>query len=107
MDSSTIKKLVDDELARAESFTNFHGITADNLRSFLVEPFMARTDPDDLETPPRDMWIVLQESSAPTEGYVVVYDAVTKRWGVAEHNGDTGYTLIVSAPSLAEALSGM
>jgi len=107
MDSSTVKKLVEDELARAEPFTNFHGITPANLRSLLVEPFTVRTDPDDLETQPRDMWVVLQERRIPTEGYVVVYDPATRYWGVGEHTGDADYTLIVSASSLAGALSGM
>ena len=107
MDSSTIKKLVEEELARGDSFESFHGITPANLRSLLVEPFAVRTDPDDLETQARDMWVVLQERPTPTEGYVVVYDPATRDWGVAEHAGDAGYTLVVSASSLAEALSGM
>jgi len=107
MDSSTIKSLVEYELARGDSFTSSHGITPANLRSLLVEPFAVRTDPDDLETQPRDMWVVLQERPKPTKGYVVVYDPATRGWGVAEHAGDSGYTLVVSASSLAEALSGM
>jgi len=72
MDSSTIKSLVEDELARGDSFTSSHGITPANLRSLLVEPFAVRTDPDDLETQPRDMWVVLEERPTPTDGYVVV-----------------------------------
>jgi hypothetical protein len=107
MDSSTIKRLVEDEVARGDSFTCSHGITPANLPSFIVEPFAVRTDPDDLETQARDMWIVLQERPTPTDGYVVVYDPATRGWGVAEHAGDGDYTLVVSASSLAEALSGM
>ena len=107
MDSSTIKSLVEDELTRCDSFTSSHGITPANLRYLLVEPFAVRTDPDDLQTQPRDMWVVLQERPTPTDGYVVVYDPATRDWGVAEHAGDAGYTLVVSASSLAEALSGM
>ena len=61
MDIFAIKSLVETELARGESFTNYHGITPATIRSFLVEPFTARTDPDDLETQPRDMWVVLQD----------------------------------------------
>lgn len=107
MDSSTIKSIVEDELARGDSFTSSHGITPSNLRSLLVEPFPVRTDPDDLETQPRDMWVVLQEKPTPTVGFVVVYDPATRDWGVAEHAGDGDYTLVVSASSLAQALSGM
>ena len=106
MDIVAIKSLVEKELARGESFTNYHGITPANVRSFLVEPFMARTDPDDLETQPRDMWVVLQERRT-LDGYVVVYDPQSKAWGVAEHAGDGDYTLVIAASSLAEALSGM
>jgi hypothetical protein len=106
MDISTIKSLVETELARGESFTNYHGITLATIRSFLVEPFTVRTDPDDLETQPRDMWVVLQERHTP-DGYVVVYDPTSKAWGVAEQAGGGGYTLIVSASSLAGALSSM
>ena len=107
MDSSTLKKLVEDELARANSFINFHGITQENVRFFLVEPFAVRTDPDDLETEPRDMWVVLQEHYKPTKGYVVVYDHFSEAWGIAEHVPGGDYILVASAPSLAEALSGM
>jgi hypothetical protein len=107
MDSSDIKNLVESELKRGESFTSFHGITPATIRSFLVEPFTARTDPDDLEAQPRDMWVVLQERRTPSTGYVVVYDPATGAWGIAEHAGDDRFTLIVSAPSLAGALSGM
>ena len=107
MDSASIKKLVEDELVRADSFTNYHGITRSNLRSFLVEPFAIRVDPDDLETQPRDMWVVLKENSKPTDGYVIVYDPATKDWGVAEHVREKGYILVISADSLAKAIDGM
>jgi hypothetical protein len=107
MDSSKVRALVESELARGEPFSNFHGITPDNVRSFLVEPFIIRTDPDDLETLPRDMWVVLQECGAPTEGYVVVYDPLKQTWGVAEHVRGADYILIAGASSLAEALEGM
>lgn len=107
MDSSSVKNLVVAELARGDSFTSFHGITPANLHSLLVEPFTVRTDPDDLETSPRDMWVVLQERPVSTDGYVVVYDPATRHWGVAEHTAGGDYTLVASGSSLAEALSGM
>jgi hypothetical protein len=107
VDTSIVKCLVERELKRGELFTGFHGITPATIRSFLVEPFAVRTDPDDLETQPRDMWVVLQERPTPSVGYVVVYDPATEAWGVAEHTGDDYFTLVASAPSLARALSGM
>ena len=107
MNSSIIKQLVQNELARAEPFRNFHGITLDNIRSFMVEPFPVRTDLDDRETGPRDMWVVLQECLVPAQGYVVVYDPQNKSWGIAEHTDDNTYVLVTSAASLAEAISDM
>lgn len=107
MDSSTIKSLVESELKREQPYVNYHGISTSNIRSFLVEPFTVRTDPDDSETQPRDMGVVLQERRTPTERYVVVYDPLKQTWGVAEHTGDNRYILVVSASSLSEALDGM
>lgn len=107
MDSSTIKCLVECELQREQPYVNYHGISPANIRSFLVEPFTVRTDPDDLKTQPRDMWVVLQERDTPIEGYVIVYDPYNKTWGVAENTGNNRYILVVSAPSLNEALDGM
>jgi len=107
MNSSIVKGLVEDQLTRGESFTNFHGITPGNVRSFLVDPFSVRVDPDDLETAPRQMWVVLQECRAPTEGCVVVYDPYDETWGVAEHVGGGDYVLVISSPSLAKAIDGM
>lgn len=107
MDSSTVKGLVERELQRQQSYESYHGISRSNLRSFLVNPFPVRTDPDDMETPPRDMWVVLQERGTPTEGYVIVFDPLDNSWGVAEHTGNDLYVLVVSASSLSEALDGM
>ena len=107
MDSSTVKRLLEEELARDEPFHNLHGITPENLRSFLVEPFAVRTDPDDLETQPRAMWIVLQERRKPTDGYVVVYDPLSKTWKVAEHVKGDDYIAVITGLTLAQALDGM
>ena len=107
MNSSTIMRIVDDELARSEPFTNLHGITPATVRSFLVEPFVVQVDPDDLETQPRNMWVVLQEKPRPNDGYVVVFDPASKTWGVAELRRGNDYTLLISAPSLARAVNSM
>lgn len=107
MDSSKVKRLLEEELARDEPFHNSHGITPENVRSFLVEPFAVRTDADDLETQPRAMWIVLQERRKPTDGYVVVYDPLSKTWKVAEHVKGDDYIAVITGKSLARALDGM
>ena len=44
MDSSKVKRLLEEELARDEPFHNSHGITPENVRSFLVEPFAVRLE---------------------------------------------------------------
>jgi hypothetical protein len=107
MDSSTIKRLLEDELARGERFSNWHGFTPENLRSCLVEPFAVQVDPDDLETSPRMMWVVLQLSRKPTEAYRIVYDPLSKQWAVVEHVKDNEYVAIIFASSLAGALTAM
>ena len=75
--------------------------------SCLVEPFPVRTDPDDLETQPRAMWVVLQEHRNPTDGYVVVYDPLSTKWMVAEHVKGDDYVALIAGSSLAQALAGI
>jgi hypothetical protein len=103
---AVIQQVVRDEIAKGQAFSNFHGITADNLEAFLVPPFEIMVDPDDLETQIRPMWVVLQVSASPKDGQVIVYDP-DGHWGVAEHVRDGDYVLVTAAPSLAEALDGM
>ena len=107
MDSSEVKKLLEEELARGEPFNNWHGITSESVRSCLVEPFPVRTDPDDLETQPRTMWVVLQEHRDPRDGYVVVYDPLSTEWIVAEHVKGDDYIAVIAGSSLAQALDGI
>lgn len=107
MNISTVKQLLEEELARGEPFDNWHGITSENVRLYLVEPFPVRTDPDDLKTQPRTMWVVLQEYRNPTDGYVVVYDPLSKTWKVAEHVKGEDYIAVITGQSLAQALDGM
>jgi hypothetical protein len=108
MEAATIRMLVKDELERDAPFINSHGITRANLDSHLVDPYSIHIDPDDLETTPRDVWVVLHERSSSDEGYVVVYDPLFNRWGIAERSPlASTYTLVVSAGSLSEALEAM
>ena len=109
MDTATVRLLVEQQLKNAGSFVNMHGITEANVRSLLVDPFEATVDPDDLETVPRPMWVVLQQRASPYDGYVVVYDPATEDWGVAELDKDDvrKNVLVVSAQTLQGALDGM
>ena len=106
MSPKDIQALVEAQL-RGAAFHNCHGITPGNVDRFLVEPRQVLVDPDDLETGPRRMWIVLQERASAADGYSVVFDETNGSWGVAElaPNGDC--VLVVSADSMAEALDAM
>ena len=107
MSPDDVKQAVTAEIQADIAFRNFHGITPQNLQSFLVEPYEVVVDPDDLETNPRPMWVVLHERRQPREGYVVVFDPLHSSWGIAEFTNDSKLTLVVSAPSFAKALEGM
>jgi hypothetical protein len=98
---------LDEEIATAVHFTCHHGITPENLTDFLVEPYPVTVDPDDLETGPREMWIVLKERPLTDDGYVVIYDPMNGGWGVAEKTDKEAHVLVIGADSLAEALEGM
>ena len=107
MTRSEVETSIAREIERRDPFENYHGITLENLRSFLVEPFEATVDPDDLETEPRPMWLFLQLTQDPTQGYCVAYDPACSSWSVVEHVRDGTYIQVVAGDSLAKALSGM
>lgn len=102
-----VKNAVAEQIQAGLAFRNLHGITPENVQSFLVEPYLVTVDPDDLESEPRSMWVVLHERPHPRDGYVVVFDPHDACWGVAEFSKGPVLTLVVSAPNLAEALSAM
>jgi hypothetical protein len=106
MEASDIQRIVREEVSRGQAFDNSHGITPQSLGEFLVQPFRVRADPDDTESPPRDMWVVLQERPHEADGYAVVYDPLVGGWGVVERAG-TDYVLVCAADSLAAALTSM
>ena len=107
-EAAAIRQAVNEELAKGKEFSNLHGITTENLDTFLVAPFEVLVDPDDLETQARRMWVVLQESADPKDGHVIVYDpAGDTHWGVAEHVGNGEYVLLASGNSLSNALDSM
>lgn len=103
MTPKQITALVEQQLSVVN--TSFHGITSANIRSFLVVPYLAMVDPDDLESVARKMWIVLEERV--DAGYLIAYDFAFNSWAVVERGTDSGYTQIVAAPTLSGALDGM
>lgn len=108
MNISEVNAKIEEELQRSDPFDNSHGITHANLRRFLVEPYEAAVDPDDLESATRKMWIVLHERpSSPHEGYVVAYDPICATWAVAERGSTVDFVQVVAAETLATALEAM
>ena len=107
MDKNEVKEILDREIKQLDNFMNYHGITLVNLGYFLVEPFEIYVDPDDLETSPRYMWVVLQEYKDIKLGYSVVFDPYNNNWGIAEHISSDEYVLVIGAETLKDALEGM
>lgn len=107
MNASEVEAKVQAELRIDREFDNSHGITKGNLHHFLVKPYSVLVDPDDLESAPRDMWIVLHEfPKAPDQGYAGVYDPATGSWAIVEPTG-AGFVQVIVASTLAAALEGM
>lgn len=103
MNEAEIEFKTKQEIDDLGKFENFHGITKENIRAFLVKPYLVQVDPDDLETEIRDMWVVL---SPPSE-MLVAFDPQQKIWAVIEPSSDENYIQVVFGASLSEALDGM
>lgn len=103
MTEQEIKNLVGESLSELDEFNNFHGITKENINSFVVPPYQVIVDPDDLETEKRNMWVVLN----PPGNYLIAYDIFHKGWSVIESGSSNEYVQVVVGSSLAEALDGM
>ena len=103
MNSQKIKKLVYEQISSAIEFKNFHGVTKDNISTFLVEPYSVLVDPDDLETEERKMWVTLQ----PPGELLIAFDPLKESWAVIESLNNNKFLQVVSGETLAEALDGM
>jgi hypothetical protein len=107
MTSIEVQQLVSDELGRIAALSNFHGISINNVSQFLTSPEEIWVDPDDPETEPRCMWLVLRERPGADDGYVVVFDPTSMGWCVAEPVASGKYLAVVWAASLGQALDSM
>lgn len=105
MEQAAVLSLIAAEIAQLGEFDNFHGITKVNAKSFLLEPYQVIVDPDDLETQPRDMWIVMREPRP--DGFLIAFDSLLKMWSVVERVSEGAYVQVISGSSLEEALNGM
>ncbi len=102
--------MVSRELESGVAFQNFHGLTAANVRSFVVAvPFQVTVDPDDDEGAARPMWVVLQLGATLKDAYFIVYDpkSASHPWAVAECTDDDRHIAVVWGDSLANALDSM
>ena len=109
MDDSTVKDLVEAELAgaEAEAFANWHGITSENIREFLIDPIEVTVVVWGQEPGPRPMWLVLQEEEA-LEGYLVAFDPSSRMWGLVTHDRDDRFTLVSGlTDTFLDAVIGM
>ena len=107
MDKNNIQEIMEYEVKQLDNFINYHGITLDNLNYFLVEPFEIFVEPEDLDTSPRNMWVVLQEYKDIKDGYSIVFDPRNSGWGITEQLSNDKYILVIGAASFKEALEGM
>ncbi len=106
--ASDIKALVVAATDAARGFRNLHGVTPANLRSFVVdEPFKVTVDPDDLESAPRSMWVVLRFGSDLQDARFVVYDSASRGWAVAEQTPEGRSVAKVWGDSLSDVLDSM
>jgi hypothetical protein len=93
MDRATVKSMVEAELASAEEFANWHGITSENIHEFLIEPVPVTVVIWGEEPGLREMWLALQEDEA-QDGYCVAFDAAWNAWGLVTRNDDGKFTLV-------------
>lgn len=96
-------KLLEAELNRLHGFTNFHGITKENVRDFVVLPYRVRVDPDDLETSERDMWVVLNLAKEA----LIAIDPLTKNLSLLHSLPSGQYVQVITGAVLSEVLDGM
>lgn len=108
MKKDDIQSLVATELAKADAFDNWHGITHANLQDHLVEPYPVTTISDPDGSDPSDMWIVLKEYESESKGYLIGFCPSQKEWCLVERLDDGRYLCDTAGDkSLAVALSNM
>ena len=101
--ASTVTKLLEEELDKAEPFENFHGITAENVRSFVVAPRQQLVDPDDGDRAPCKVWVAMELPG----NALLSWDPFDDSWAIVETLPDASCIITVGGDSLAEVLDGM
>ncbi len=103
MNEEEVKKLLNTELSSLDTFKNYHGVTRENLKQFIVSPYKVLVDPDDQETEERYMWVVLKVS----EQSLIAIDPLEKLWLVLNPLQGGRFIQTICEETLAEALDGM
>ena len=110
MDASSLKSLIDRELASVAALDNWHGITLDNIKKLRSTPpvltrFENAGSPDD--PPEIDAWIVLDECpDSDSKGYLIAYYPDASMFGLALKN-DPLPTFIGCYGSFIETVDAM
>jgi hypothetical protein len=108
MDGKEIKKRVEREISKASVIENSHGITLENIRNFLVEPYKDSVFGEDPNDPPKDMWIVLHECSDPFDGWRIGLNPETNEWCLVETDSrGRSYSDTWGGKTIIEALKSM
>lgn len=88
MTPADVRAIVELELRGDWLQSNSHGV---DLRACLVEPRRVscrNTFPMLNGGQPLELWIVLEETPGSSDGYLIVFDDVQEKFGLADRNGN-------------------
>lgn len=89
MTPADVRAIVESELVGDWSQSNSHGV---DLKTCLVEPRKVasrNTFPMLDGGKPLQLWIVLEETPGRSDGYLIVFDDLQGKFGLADWNGTT------------------
>lgn len=110
MNEIDIEAIIMADIKKLASFSNAHGITAENLQDHLVSPpvlkkygILSQTDSEQW----CDLWLVFEEDPVTSKGYKIVYDQETQMYGLAMRTIDDGDLFLGLYGTLEKALVSM
>ena len=108
MKPDEIRQQIEREIDEAKALDNMHGITLNNVREFLVNPYKEIVFGEDPNEPPKEMWVVLHETSDPSKRYRIGLDLGSGEWCLIESDSHgRAYSDTLGGNSFIEALNGM
>ncbi len=82
MDAAYISTIIEKELTASPGVRNWHGITTENIRQYLVPPHQEEFQA--WNGNPITVWVVLDEiPDEPESGYLVVFNSCGQKFGLA------------------------